>query len=84
MARMVRKQFYIDESTERALAERSRSTGVQQAQIVRQALRSYLQGEAGRDRRMSAWKSFREVAEARSRLDVTKRPREWTRDDAHR
>jgi hypothetical protein len=44
MARMVRKQLYIDAELDKALAARAAATGESQAEIVRTAVSRYLAG----------------------------------------
>ncbi|NTU71253.1 MAG: ribbon-helix-helix protein, CopG family [Coriobacteriia bacterium] len=50
MARMVRKQLYLDEATDRRLAQRAALLGVSQAQLVRIAVDRYLEDGVHRTR----------------------------------
>ncbi len=45
MARMVRKQLYIDEAANRELDRRASSLGVTQAELVRRAIARFLANE---------------------------------------
>ncbi len=44
MARMVRKQLYLDDETDRRLVQRADLLGVSQAKLVRIAVDRYLEG----------------------------------------
>lgn len=83
MSRMVRKQFYIEEATANALAERAQALGLDQAELVRTALRAFLEGAGSTDRKRRAWQEFREFAQQRSSIEVCAAARGWDREDAH-
>ncbi|MDO9556858.1 MAG: hypothetical protein Q7J82_04675 [Coriobacteriia bacterium] len=82
MARMVRKQMYIEPRQDERLKQHALSLGKTEAEIMREALDRYFAGtdDAVRD---EAWSKLMEMA-ARRRADVTiTGKRTWTRDEIH-
>jgi hypothetical protein len=82
MARMVRKQLYLDETTDRELARRARALGVTQAEIVRRAVERYLadQRPEANDR---AWEELEAMWAESDRRGVGSGGQRWTRDELH-
>jgi hypothetical protein len=82
MARMVRKQLYLQEDLDRELAERARLLGVSQAELVRRAVELFLA-----DERPGALESaVRDIDAAWVRgdaLGVGSWGATWTRDELH-
>jgi hypothetical protein len=82
MARMVRKQICIDDDIDRALAEKARTLGVSQGEVVRGALRRDLEG-AGDPALETAYLWIDHILEARAAEGPLPGSRTWTRDEAH-
>lgn len=86
MARMVRKQIYIERRHQALLARMAEKTGTSEAQIIRQALDWQSAGaDAGPPAPdLLAWEKalhFMERLHARGPLRGRRRP--WRRDDAY-
>lgn len=58
MARMVRKQLYIDERQERLLKERAEMTGRTESDLIRGAIDAAYDGEFEQARRAAALEQF--------------------------
>jgi hypothetical protein len=82
MARMVRKQLYLDDKQDAELASRARELGVSQAEVVRRAVDRYLADErpAASDR---AWEELEAMWAESDRRGVGSGGRRWTRDELH-
>lgn len=85
VARMVRKQLYLDEAIDRRLAQRAELLGVSQAQLVRVAVDRYLDG--GQDQtRTEAWVRLRAAIEKIQSLGPVPgggQGRSWKREDLY-
>jgi len=81
MARMVRKQLYMDDRLDHELAQAAERMGVSQAEVVRRALGAYMttgsvEGESVAMRRLQEW--WAEV----DALGIGG-GRDWTREELH-
>lgn len=84
MARMVRKQVYIDARQERLLKQRSKQLGVTEAQVIRQSLDASLTTPAVEWRPdPAAWEALKRSIRRRMRLKAPQTPRIWTRDELY-
>jgi hypothetical protein len=84
MARMVRKQIYMDAELDRALSARAAARGVTQAEIVREALTRMLVGGADDARAASVARLEVMWAEAQAMgVGSLTGERTWTREELH-
>lgn len=85
MARMVRKQVYIEPAQEKALKRSARSLGVPEADLVRRALAGLggLRRPAAAPPDMAAWQDALRFMRARTAGPGSARQRDWTRDDLY-
>jgi len=82
MARMVRKQVYIEERQERQLKRRARELGVSEAALIRQGIdrigsTSLLPG------RGEAWRAAKSFIRQRMKMRVTQTGRAWKREELY-
>jgi len=85
VARMVRKQLYIDDETDRRLVERAKRLGVSQAKLVRIAVDRYLEGSEERMRTQAGEElmaAIREIAEL-GPVPGGGGERSWKREDLY-
>lgn len=83
MARMVRKQLYIDDTQDQALAAEAERLGITQAEIVRRAIDAWL-NDTSRESRRAAWKRAQAIMrEIRAQGPVEPLPRRWERGELH-
>ena len=85
MARMVRKQVYIEERHEAALKRLAARRGVAEAEIVRDAIdRAEAAVEPARRPDPAAWDEFAAfLNKLRRRPAAAPGPRRWSRDDLY-
>jgi hypothetical protein len=86
MARMVRKQIYIDEAQERGLKELANVRGTTESMLIRLGIDAVLAGVVLRTRDESWADLERFWAELDTRAasaGVAPTPRDWTRDDLY-
>jgi hypothetical protein len=85
MSEMVRKQIYIQKRQEALLKRLSKTRGVSEAEIIRQAIEREAGGTAHRPPHPdpNAWKEILEFLEKRRALGLTELPYRWRREDAH-
>ncbi len=98
MARMVRKQFYIEPRQDELLKRRARELGVTEAELVRQGIehlvlepQSPAEGSEVeqaiallRERdRLAAWEELKADIEQRMNIGVPQTGRNWTRDELY-
>jgi hypothetical protein len=83
MGDMIRKQLYIERRHEDLLKRRSAELGVTEAEIVREALDSFMAYSGTSSRDSGAWKE--EKAFIEELISTGKAPggRAWDRDDLH-
>jgi hypothetical protein len=86
MARMVRKQIYIDEAQDKGLKELAASRGTTESSLIRSGVDAVLSGMVVRGRD-EAWadlhRLWAELDERAVREGVKQAPRDWTRDDLY-
>lgn len=81
MARMVRKQLYIDSAQEGLLKSRAKRLGVTEAEVMRAALDAYFAapGEAA-----PGWERLAAALEKRrAEPPLPERPRRWSREEIY-
>lgn len=81
MARMVRKQLYMDDVLDHELAQAAERLGVSQAEVVRRAVEAFLSGETGGGESL-AMRQLREHWAEVDRLGIGG-GRNWTREELH-
>jgi len=82
MARMVRKQVYIEAEQDALLKERSRELGVTEAELIRRAIGGT--GAApGTFIDKQAWREELAFIQERAKLPVHGHSRTWTRDELY-
>ena len=79
MARMVRKQLYLDDAQEASLKHYARERGVTEADLMRQALDAFLAGIA-REERDAAWGRIEAFSKKRAAMGPVPGTRDWTRE----
>lgn len=67
MARMVRKQIYIDDRQDRILKREAEKTGLTESELVRRAIERAYDAEAAQEERMRKWARFEELADDTAR-----------------
>jgi len=83
MAKMVRKQVYIDARQERSLKRRARSLGVPEAELIRRGIDALDQGAATTDRDPTQWRAARAFILRHRRPLATGATRTWRRDELY-
>ena|SRR6266508_2141995 len=85
MARMVRKQVYIEERQERMLKRRAKQLGVTEAELIRGSIDALQrQPMSGlRPRRLDALGESERYIRGRRRLKVPQTGRDWTREEIY-
>ena len=84
MAEMVRKQIYIEERHERLLKRISKTRGVSEAELIRQAIERETVGERPLlSPDQEAWDKILCFAKSRKALRSGPRPYRWNRLDAY-
>ena len=79
MARMVRKQVYIEPEQERLLKDCAREMGISEAEVIRRGIIEVAQ----RRSREKAWAEALGVMKERARMKVPQTGRTWTRDELY-
>jgi hypothetical protein len=82
MARMVRKQLYIDDEQEASLKKYALERGVTEAELMRQALDVYLAGLAREDSD-AAWERIMALSRKQAAKGPLPGKRDWTRDELY-
>lgn len=81
---MIRKQIYITEENEAFLKQLASQRGVNEAEIVREALEQMRENIAETDRRTAAWADIEAaIAEINAAGDGKGSAYTWKRDDAY-
>jgi len=85
VARMVRKQIYIEPEQDALLKERARELGLTESEIIRQAIEQALSESHKRARAIAAWEDAIAVMKERAKLPIagTGGPRGWTREELY-
>lgn len=84
MARMIRKQLYIEPRQEEMLKRRSRELGIAEAELIRQGIEHVLSSDGDREvARLDAWRQIRAFVDKLKNLDVPQTGRDWTREELY-
>ena len=83
MARMIRKQLYIEPAQERVLKRRARELGVTEAELLRRSLDLVETGPLEGRPDPAAWRLEKEYIRRRRRIRVPAGERGWTRDELY-
>ena len=82
MARMVRKQVYIEERQERQLKRRARELGVTEAELIRQGI-DRIGSTSMLPRREEAWRAAKSFIRQRMKIRVKQTGRSWQREELY-
>lgn len=84
MARMIRKQLYIEPWQEEMLKRRSREKGVTEAELIRQGIEYVLSNDNDREvARLEAWRKIHAFVDKLKSMDVPQKGRDWTREELY-
>ncbi|HEX9093989.1 MAG TPA: hypothetical protein VF902_08395 [Coriobacteriia bacterium] len=83
MARMVRKQIYIEDAQDELLKVRAAALGVTESELIRRGIDGVLGRAVALPRDPEAWERAMTFMEERMKLVVTHGKRTWTRDDLY-
>jgi hypothetical protein len=83
MARMVRKQVYIEPRQDSALKERAKLLGVTEADLIRRGIDQVLSAELTQEERLKVWEEMKEYIEKHRSMKVPQTGRSWTRDELY-
>ena len=86
MARMVRKQIYVEKRQDEALKRRAERLGVSEAELIRQGIDQVCREpeDEERQRRVDAWKRIEDYIHTHRMLDVPQvSDPGWTRDELY-
>jgi hypothetical protein len=82
MARMVRKQIYIDQEQENILKNKAKKLQKTEAELVREGINSILQ-KTYIYRDITAWKKEKKFIQSLIEKGPLKGKRQWTREDIY-
>ncbi|HUG55480.1 MAG TPA: hypothetical protein VMJ92_00245 [Candidatus Limnocylindrales bacterium] len=83
MARMVRKQVYIEPRQERLLKRRAKELGLTEAELIRQGIDRLETASPATISREQALREYRAAVRQRMRMRVPQTGRSWTREDLY-
>jgi hypothetical protein len=83
MARMVRKQVYIEPRQDALLKQRARALGVTEAELTRRGIDAVTQGDTEQARRLQIWEEEKDWIRKHRSMDVPQTGRSWTRDEIY-
>ena len=87
MARMVRKQVYIEPRQEKLLKQRAKELHVSEAELIRRGIDRVVKDapttESNKDARREAIKRLFEFIETHRKFDVPQTGRSWTREELY-
>ena len=84
MARMIRKQVYIEPEQEELLKRRSRELGISEAELIRRGIEQVAQGVGSPPRDKQAWEEeLAFIKERAARMHALGRERGWTREELY-
>jgi hypothetical protein len=83
MARMIRKQVYIEPEQEDLLKRRSRELGVSEAALIRRGIDEVARRGPPGVFDKKAWEEELAFMEERARMKVPQTGRSWTRDELY-
>jgi hypothetical protein len=85
MARMIRKQVYIEERQERTLKRRAKELGLTEAELIRRGIDALDRDppRAPRPRRLEALAESERYIQKHRRMKVPQTGRRWTREELY-
>lgn len=83
MAKMVRKQVYIEPYQDQLLEGRARELGVSQAELVRRGIEAICRAPTAFRPDLKAWEEIKEFIRQHRWMDVPQTGRGWTREDIY-
>ena len=84
MARMIRKQIYIEPEQEKELKRRSQESGLSEAELIRKAITDALDRAGRRQRAIEAWQNIDKFIREKRTFDVPQTDnRGWTREELY-
>jgi len=83
MARMIRKQVYIEPEQEELLKRRSRELGVSEAMLIRRGIEEVAQRGPSSVLDRRAWEEALAFMKERAKMKVPQTGRSWTREELY-
>lgn len=83
MARMVRKQIYIEPVQDEKLKKRAKERGVSEAELIREGINRALETTVELPRNLRAWQEAKQFMLERMKMKVPQAGRTWTRDELY-
>lgn len=84
MARMIRKQLYIEPWQDHLLKKRSQELGVTEAELIRRGIAQVLsEGDERERERQEAWNDIMAFVERLGKVDAPQTGRDWTREEIY-
>jgi len=83
MARMVRKQVYIEPEQDRLLKRRAKELGVTESDLIRRGIDQADRARAGLPLDRAAWEAELTFIRERARIQQLGRTRGWTREELY-
>lgn len=83
MARMIRKQFYIEPHQDEQLKKRARELGITEAELVRQCIDQMCRAPMPMPRDPAAWQEARSFILQRMQLSAPQTGRAWRREELY-
>lgn len=84
MARMIRKQVYIEPAQEALLKRRSKELGVSEAALIRRGIDQAAQGAPPSSPDLVAWEEARRLILQRMAIEAPQTGRTWTREELYK
>ncbi len=83
MARLVRKQVYIEQRQEELLKRQARELGVSEAELIRRGIDLLASTEPSLTAKQQDWEEEKAFIQERIRMEVPQTGRAWTRDELY-
>jgi hypothetical protein len=83
MARMVRKQVYIEPRQEELLKKRAKELGVSEAELIRRGIDQVATAPLRPRPNLQAWAEIEDFIRKHRMMDVPQTGRGWTRDELY-
>jgi hypothetical protein len=83
MAKMVRKQIYIEPRQDEQLKHRAHLLGVTEAEIIRRGIDQILDGEPAQEERLAIWAEMKDYIKKYRSMEVPQTGRNWTREELY-
>jgi CO/xanthine dehydrogenase Mo-binding subunit len=83
MARMIRKQIYLEPEQDKTLKAKAKALGISTAELIRRRITEPGRGVASYPTRPEAWEEELHFIAERARLADLKKTRGWTRDELY-